>query len=140
MGKRYFAGRAAVLLMGTAVFSGTFWEGDASAAGRVALSHKNITIQAGRSKILRLKNSKAKAHWSITAGRQYIKLSGKKSQSVKVIAVKKGTARVQAKAGGKKYTCKVTVTAKDVSSKRNAADIAAVKKVLKVQKHIFIMT
>ncbi|MCI8379763.1 MAG: leucine-rich repeat domain-containing protein [Lachnospiraceae bacterium] len=134
MGKRYFAGRAAVLLIGMAVLSGIFVEGDASAAGRAALSHKNITIQAGSSKTLRLKNSKAKAHWSITAGRQYIKLRGKKRQSVKVIAVKKGTARVQAKAGGKKYTCKVTVTAKDVSSKRNAADIAAVKRVIKEQR------
>ena len=121
-------------MLGMVIFSGIFFEGEASAAGRVALSHKKITIQAGKNKTLRLKNNKAVVKWSVATGKEYIKLGNKTKKSVKITARKKGTAKVQAKVGRKKYVCTVTVTAKSVLSKRNAADTAAIKKLIQEQR------
>lgn len=136
MQKKHIFGKTVIAVLGMALLSGVFLEGEASAAGKTSLNYKNITIQAGKSKTLRLKNNKAAVKWSITSGKKYIKLGNKTKKSVKITAIKKGTAKVQAKAGGKKYTCKVTVTAKSTQSKRNAADVAAVKKIIQRQKSL----
>lgn len=134
MQRKYFLGKTVIAMLGMVIFSGIFFEGEASAAGRVALSHKKITIQAGKNKTLRLKNNKAVVKWSVATGKEYIKLGNKTKKSVKITARKKGTAKVQAKVGRKKYVCKVTVTAKSVLTKRNAADTAAIKKLIQEQR------
>lgn len=78
----------------------------ANAAAKVKLSKTKVTLTAGKTTTLKLKNNKKKVKWSS---------SNKKIATVnsegKVSAKKKGTAKITAKAGGKKYTCKVTVKA-----------------------------
>lgn len=78
----------------------------------VKLSNKKMSIQVGKKKTLKLKNSKKKAVWSIKSGKKYFSLSQKKKKSVVIKGKKVGKGIVQAKVGKKKLTCKVTITAK----------------------------
>ena len=84
----------------------------ASAAKKVSLSTKKLTVKVGQSKKLKLKNNKKKATWKVLSGKKNITLKGKKKTGVTVVGKKKGSAKVQAKIGKKKYACKVTVKAK----------------------------
>ena len=77
-----------------------------TAAKKVALSKKSVKLTAGKSTTLKLKNNKKKMSWSVVSGKGKVTLSKKKKTSVKITAKKKGTAKVQAKVGKKKYTCK----------------------------------
>lgn len=79
------------------------------AANKVKLSAKNLTITAGKTKTLKLKNNRKSVKWTVISGKKYVQLKNKKKTSVKIVAKKKGTAKVQAKVGKKKYVCKVTV-------------------------------
>ena len=65
---------------------------EVSAAKKVSLSNKKLTVTKGKSKTLKVKNTKKK-------GKVAVSVKGKK----------KGTAKVQAMVGKKKLTCKVTV-------------------------------
>lgn len=85
---------------------------EVSAARKVALSTKKLTIQIGQSKKLKLKNYKKKVKWTVTSGQKNIRIKSKKKTGVTVVGRKNGTAKVQAKVGKKKYTCKITVKAK----------------------------
>lgn len=76
------------------------------------LSKKKISVQVGKKKTIRVKKSAKKAKWSVKSGKKYIKLSKKKKKSVVVSGKKVGKAVVLAKVGGKKLTCRITVTAK----------------------------
>ena len=94
------------------------------AAKAVKLSSKKITLTVGTSKIITLKNNKKKTRWKIVSGKNCIRLKNKKKNSVMIAAVKSGKAKVQAKAGKKKYTCIVIVkdeTASYVTETPNAA-------------------
>lgn len=82
----------------------------AEASKKAGISKSKLTLKVGQTKKLSVKNlkknQKKKLKWSS---------SKKKVASVnkngKVTAKKKGTAKITAKVGKKKYTCKVTVTA-----------------------------
>ena len=65
---------------------------EVSAAKKVSLSNKKLTVTKGKSKTLKVKTLKKK-------GKVAVSVKGKK----------KGTAKVQAMVGKKKLTCKVTV-------------------------------
>lgn len=80
----------------------------ASAAKKVSLS-KKLTVRVGQSKKLNLKNNKKKVTWKVVSGKKNITLKSKKKTEVTVAGRKKGTAKVQAKIGKKKYICKVAV-------------------------------
>lgn len=77
-----------------------------SAAKKVKLSKTKLTLNVGKSKTLKLKNYKKKIKWSSNK-----KKVATVSNKGKVTAKKKGTATITAKAGKKKYKCKVTVKA-----------------------------
>ncbi len=77
-----------------------------SAAKKVKLSKTKITLNVGKTKTLKLKNNKKKVKWS--SSKKKVATVSKKG---KVTAKKKGTATITAKAGKKKYKCKVTVKA-----------------------------
>lgn len=81
------------------------------AAKKVALNKKQLKITVGKSKKLKLKNTKKKAKWKIVSGKKCVQLKAKKKTSVKIVARKEGSAKIQAVVGKKKYTCKVTVKA-----------------------------
>ncbi len=87
------------------------------AVPKLKLSDKNISVQVGKTKVLKVKNTRQKARWSIKSGKKNIKLKAKKRTSVKIYGVKKGTAKVQCKLGKKKLVCKVKVLqAKNVAN------------------------
>jgi len=79
----------------------------------VKISRKSITLVKGQTAVLKISGAKEKVKWS----------SSKKSVAAvtptgKIVAKKKGTAKIIAKIGRKKYTCKVTV--KDSLTARQA--------------------
>ena len=98
-----------------------------SAAGKVHLSNKKITITTGKTKKIKLKNNKKKVSWKITKGKSLISLKGKSKSGVTIVAKKKtGKAAVQAKIGKKVYICRVTIIKK--SSKKKTSKSTANKK------------
>lgn len=82
---------------------------DVSAAKKVSLSNKKITITKGKSKTIKVKNTKKKVTWKILSGKKYISLKKKGKTAATIRGKKKGTAKVQAKVGKKKMTCTVKV-------------------------------
>ena len=84
-----------------------------SAAKKMKLSSKKITLKVGQKKKLEVKNTAKKVKWSIKSGKKYISLFGKKKTSVVVKAKKQGKAVVLAKIGNKKLTCQVTIKKAD---------------------------
>ena len=82
---------------------------EVSAAKRVSLNTKKLTVAKGTSKTLKVKNTKKKVTWKILSGKKCITLKKKGKTAVAVKGRKKGTAKVQAKIGKKKLVCKVTV-------------------------------
>lgn len=87
--------------------------GTVSAAG-TGLNVTKLRLSEGETKQLKVKGTKSKVKW---------KSSNKKAATVNakglVKAVKKGSAKITAKAGKKKYTCRVTVTGRTVSDHQN---------------------
>lgn len=76
----------------------------ANAAKKVKLNKSKLSLYVGKSYTLKLKNIKNKIKWK----------SSKKSVATvsskgKVKAKKKGSCKITAKVGKKKYVCKVTV-------------------------------
>lgn len=76
-----------------------------ASAATVKISSKSITLEVGKSKTLKISGTKSKVTW---------KSSKKSVASVagngKVTAKSAGTVTITGTVGGKKYTCKVTVT------------------------------
>lgn len=75
-----------------------------SAAQKVKLNKKKVTIYVGKTTTLKLKNNKKKIKWS-TSNKKVATVSKKG----KVKGKKAGKATITAKVGKKKYKCKVTV-------------------------------
>lgn len=95
---------------------------EAYAAKKVKLSSKIISLKVGQEKTLKLKNNKRKVKWSVVSGKKVVKLSAKKKTRVTIKGKKKGTAKVQAKIGKKKYTCKVVVKQPKKSVKKSSEE------------------
>lgn len=81
----------------------------ADAKSKIKLSTTRVSLNEGESKTIKIRGTKKKVKWSVVSGKKNIKLKSKRRTSVKVIALKRGTAKVQAKLGKKKYICRVTV-------------------------------
>lgn len=84
------------------------------AVEKVALSNTKLTMIEGTSKQLKLKNNKKKVVWSVLSGKNYIALQDKSRTGVRIAAKKKGTAKVQATIGKKKYVCTIAVKSPEV--------------------------
>lgn len=84
------------------------------AAKKVAISKKTLKLTVGKSATLTVKNlskaKKKKLKWS--SSKKKVATVNKKG---KVTAKKVGNAKITAKVGKKKYTCKVKVVGKDVT-------------------------
>lgn len=87
------------------------------AKSKVRLSYKKTTVRMEDSKYLSLYGNKKKVKWTVVSGKKNIKLKNKTKTGVRVIGVRKGTAKVQAKVGKKKYSCKVIVKRKYAKSR-----------------------
>ena len=81
----------------------------AEAKSKIKLSTTRVSLNGGASKTIKIKGTKKKVKWSVVSGKKNIKLKNKKKTSVKIVGVKRGTAKVRAKLGKKKYICRVTV-------------------------------
>ena len=80
----------------------------ASAAKKISITKKVTIIDEKKMKI-KLKNNKKKVIWKVIKGKNIVKLK-KKTKSYAIIrGVKKGSAKVQAKIGKKKYVFTVKV-------------------------------
>lgn len=90
---------------------------DIDAKGKTALAKKTITLKKGKTFLLKLKNNKKKVKWSVDK-KKIVKLSKKTRKSVMLKALKTGKAKVIAKIGKKKYTCRVIVPAQNKEDKR----------------------
>lgn len=79
----------------------------ANAAKKVKLNKSKLSLYVGKSYKLKLKNNKSKVKWSSSK-----KTVATVSSKGKVKAKKKGTCKITARVGKKKYVCKVTVKKK----------------------------
>ena len=77
-------------------------------AASPALSAKTLSIVVGQSCNLKLKNCTKKV--TFTRSNTNVTISRVNSTTVKITGRKKGSAKITAKVGSKKYTCKVTVS------------------------------
>lgn len=77
---------------------------------RTKLSYTNLKLKKGSSAILRLLNNTQKVSWKIISDKKYITLKNKSNTKVTIKGIKKGTAKVQALVGNKKYICTVKVS------------------------------
>lgn len=93
----------------------SFSQDTSAAKKKVAISKKTASIQVGASITLKMKNTKKKVTWS--SSKPKVASVSKKG---KVTGKKAGTAIIKAKVAGKKYSCKVTVTAKKEQTTNNA--------------------
>ncbi len=100
------------LLLATAIIVSLCQPSVDTSAASVKLSKTKLKIRQGKTATLKVNGTKKKAKWSIKSGKKYIKLQKNRKVSVKIKAVKAGTAKVQCKIGKKKLVCKVTVRAK----------------------------
>lgn len=76
---------------------------------KVALSSKSISMDVGKSKVLKLNNAKGNITWK-SSNTKIVSIKKKSSNSVTLSAKKKGNATITATYKGKKYTCKVNIT------------------------------
>lgn len=86
------------------VIAGAISSPSRASAAKIKLSKKSVTITKGKSVTLKLKGTKKKPKWS-TSNKKIATVSKKG----KVVGKKAGNAKITAKIGKKKYTCKVKV-------------------------------
>ena len=90
-----------------------------SAAKKISLSNKKITITKGSSKTIKVKNTKKKVKWKVLSGKKCITLKKKGKTAATVKGKKKGKAKIQALVEKKKLVCTVTVDDKVISEQQN---------------------
>ncbi len=88
-----------------------------NAAKKVKLNKSKLSLYVGKSYTLKLKSNKKKIKWS--SSRKSIATVSSKG---KVKAKKKGTCKITAKVGKKKYVCKVTVKKKLVKNNNDTPE------------------
>ena len=105
-------------LLSFALLFGMIPASNVSAAKKVSLSAKKLTVTKGKRKTLKVKNTKKKVKWKILSGKKYISLKKKGKVAVSIKGKKKGKAKVRAVVGKKKLTCTVTVKNKNTDKKK----------------------
>ena len=84
------------------------------ASPKVKLNKTSLTLYAGTSSQLKVKNTNKKVKWSCSRSSV-----ATVTQSGRVRAKKQGSCKVTAKVGGKNYVCRVTVKKKASSTKKH---------------------
>lgn len=90
---------------------------EAAARKKVKLNKTKLSLTAGKTYTLKLKNNKKKVKWSSSK-----KTVASVTAKGKVKAKKAGKAVITAKAAGKKYKCRVTVKAKNPTVSQESRD------------------
>ena len=105
--KRCLTGIVTASLIISSVHIGTF----ALAAKKTSIA-KSAKVTVGKTVRVKLKNNKKSVKWKVSKGKKYVKITKKSKTGCTVKGLKKGSAKVQAVIGKKKYSCKITVAAK----------------------------
>lgn len=84
-----------------------------TAKKRVHLNQDDFYLLEGMSVQVKLVNAKQEVKWSVISGKNKVRLFTGNKKSVFVVALKKGTAKIRAKAGKKKYTCIIYVLSEE---------------------------
>lgn len=101
------------------LLAGVFMDHDvAEAKAKPVLNKKTVTLTVGKKAILKLRNHNKKVRWS--SSRKAVAVVS--SRGV-VTAKKAGNTRISARAGGRKYVCRVTVREKE-AKKSNTGSYA----------------
>lgn len=108
-------GRIVCLFVVILIFLLCFFGLPCMAEGKTGLSRSNLTISVNQKKNLKLQNSSGKIAWSILSGKKCVSIKKFGSKAIVVTAKQKGTAVIQAKNKGKKFTCRVTVKSRQPS-------------------------
>lgn len=95
------------IMMVVSLFAGT----SVLAVGKASLSQSKVTVGVGKAKTINVKNAKKKISWKVLSGKKNISVA-RNENSIKITGKKEGKAKLQAKMGGKKLTCIITVTEK----------------------------
>lgn len=101
----YIRKSLAVFMVAVLILAGT-GSSEAEAKAKIALNRTKVTLNVGSKKTLKLKNYSKRVSWSSSKK----SVASVSSRGV-VTAKKAGSAKITAKAGGKKYVCRVTVKA-----------------------------
>ena len=107
--------KVATLLLSLLVIIGAFvvgFEVPAQAASKVKLSKKTVKLEVGKTKKIKVKGTTDKVTWA-TSDKKVATVNSKG----KITAKGEGSCKITATVGSKTLTCKVTVTAKQSSSK-----------------------
>lgn len=102
------------------------------ADAKISLSQTKVTVNVRKTKTIKVKNTSEKVSWKILAGKKNISIT-KGEKSVKVKGKKVGRAKLQAKIGSKKLTCRITVV-----KKSNAAASKNPKIMVKSNKYTIV--
>lgn len=94
------------------------------AKSKISLSAKSLVVVKGKSKILRLKNSKKKVVWKLNT-KKYISIKKTGKNKIRITGKKAGTTKVTAKLGKKRYVCKVLVKNASVTLVQTAKPTSA---------------
>ncbi len=86
-------------------------QGEAEAAGKAALSARRLEVTQGTSKVLKVSHTRKKVSWKLST-KKYVKTKRIGKASLKITGKKAGITKITAKAGKKKFVCKVTVKKK----------------------------
>lgn len=78
---------------------------------KIKLSTKKVTLYKGKTKTIKLKYANKKVKWKIKNKKiaKNVKKSGKKTNTVEIKGLKKGSAKLIATCGKKKFTTKIVI-------------------------------
>ena len=93
------------------------------AAKKTGLNYSRITVTVGKSKTIKVQNTSKKVTWNVLSGKNNISVT-KGENTIKIQGKRAGQAKLQAKVGGEKYTCRITVTKKNASAAASGSKIA----------------
>lgn len=110
------------LVLSLAITGYTPLNASAASKKKAKLNKKSASVKVGKTVKLKVKNTNKKVKWSVKSGKKYITLKNKQKKSVVVHAKKAGSAKVTAKVGKKKLTCKIKVTKASSSKTQSKKD------------------
>ncbi len=122
--------KIAALVLTLALVAGSF--AHPVEIGAKVLKENAFSIHVKEAKKLSIQNVKKKVVWKIISGKDKIRITTSGKVSVIVRGKKKGTSKLQAKAGSQKVTYKITVKA----AKKNAVSKSSENTAVKYQKEV----